>query len=67
MKIYVAGHKGMVGGAILRRLKNKVEVGEKHEIITRTRECLNLTEQAEVREFMQLERPDVGKRLANYI
>ena len=59
MKIYVAGHKGMVGGAILRRLKNKVEVGEKHEIITRTRECLNLTEQAEVREFMQLERPDL--------
>lgn len=58
MKIYVAGHKGMVGGAILRRLKNKVEVGEKHEIITRTRKCLNLTEQTEVRNFMEIERPD---------
>ena len=59
MKIYVAGHKGMVGGAILRRLKSRTKAGEKLEIITRTRECLDLTEQAAVLEFMELERPSM--------
>jgi GDP-L-fucose synthase len=54
-KIYVAGHRGMVGSAILRQL-----VGHKgHEIVTRTHEVLDLTTQPAVRDFMQSEQPDV--------
>ncbi len=54
MRVYVAGHRGMVGGAILRRLhSNGVET------ITRTREELDLMDQVAVRSFMQTERPDV--------
>ncbi|WP_037312717.1 GDP-L-fucose synthase [Ruegeria halocynthiae] len=58
-KIYVAGHRGMVGGAILRRLKERQAAGEALEVITRTHSELNLTDQAAVRDFMQSERPDV--------
>lgn len=54
-KIYLAGHNGMVGGAILRQLKAR---GEK-TIVTRTHAELDLTDQAAVRAFMQAERPDV--------
>ncbi|TNC71484.1 GDP-L-fucose synthase [Rubellimicrobium roseum] len=53
-RIYVAGHRGMVGGAILRRLLAE----GRHELITRTHAELDLTDQAAVREFMQVERPD---------
>lgn len=53
MKIYVAGHRGMVGGAILRRLQARGA-----EVITRTHAELDLTDQAAVRAFMQAERPD---------
>ena len=53
MRIYVAGHRGMVGSAIVRQL-NKTD----HQIITRTHAELDLTNQAAVREFMQAERPD---------
>lgn len=53
MRVYVAGHRGMVGGAILGRL-----VGQGVETITRTHAELDLTEQAAVRFFMQAERPD---------
>jgi len=35
-KIYVAGHRGMVGGAILRRLQARKDAGEALEFITRT-------------------------------
>jgi len=55
MKIYVAGHRGMVGGAILRQLQIRDDVA----LITRTHAELNLTNQAAVRTFMQAERPDV--------
>lgn len=55
MKIYVAGHRGMVGSAILRRLKARGE----DNIVTRTHAELDLTDQAAVREFMQMEQPDV--------
>ena len=58
-KIYVAGHRGMVGGAILRRLKNRQASGEDLQIVTRTHAELDLTNQAAVREFMQNERPNV--------
>ncbi|SLN39085.1 GDP-L-fucose synthase [Ruegeria meonggei] len=58
-KIYVAGHRGMVGGAILRRLKDRQAAGEALELLTRTHSELDLTDQAAVRAFMQVERPDV--------
>ncbi|WP_170516283.1 GDP-L-fucose synthase [Ruegeria atlantica] len=58
-KIYVAGHRGMVGGAILRRLQDRQAAGEALELITRTHSEVDLTDQAAVRDFMQAERPDV--------
>lgn len=57
MRIYVAGHRGMVGSAILRALKAGQEAGE-HELITRTHAELDLTQQGAVRDFMRRERPD---------
>ena len=59
MKIYVAGHRGMVGGAILRWLEARREAGEALDLITRAHAELNLTDQDAVRAFMQAERPDV--------
>jgi nucleoside-diphosphate-sugar epimerase len=59
MKIYVAGHRGMVGGAILRRLEARRAAGEPIELLTRSHAELDLTEQAAVRAFMAAERPDV--------
>lgn len=53
-KIYVAGHRGMVGGAILRRL----EARGADTVITRSSAELDLRDQAAVRAFMQAERPD---------
>ena len=58
-KVYVAGHRGMVGGAILRRLRDRQAAGEALELVTRTHAELNLTDQAAVRDFMQVEKPDV--------
>lgn len=55
MRIYVAGHRGMVGGAITRQLQ---ATGE-HEIITATSAELDLTQQVAVRNFMQVQKPDV--------
>ena len=54
-KVFLAGHRGMVGGAILRRL---VQDGDS-EVVTRTHPELDLTDQVAVRAFMQTERPDV--------
>lgn len=54
MKIYVAGHRGLVGSAILRRLNAKGQ----DNIVTRTHAELDLTDQASVRAFMQTEKPD---------
>lgn len=54
-KIYLAGHRGMVGGAILRALQARGD----SNIVTRTHAELDLTDQAAVRAFMQAERPDV--------
>jgi GDP-L-fucose synthase len=54
-KIYIAGHRGMVGGAILRRLQTR---GDAH-LITRTSSELDLTNQAAVKAFFEAERPDV--------
>lgn len=52
-KIYVAGHKGMVGSAIIRNLKQK---GFNH-IITRSSSELDLRRQTEVEEFFKSEKP----------
>ncbi|CUH89376.1 GDP-L-fucose synthase [Phaeobacter sp. CECT 5382] len=57
-KIYVAGHRGMVGGAILRQLEARRAAGEDLTLITRTSAELDLTDQMAVRDFMQTEKPD---------
>ena len=59
MKIYIAGHRGMVGGAILRKLEARKPDGEQPELLTRTSSELDLTNQRAVRDFMQAEKPDV--------
>ncbi len=59
MRVYLAGHRGMVGGAILRRLTARQEAGEDLDIVTRTHAQLDLTDQAAVRAFMADTRPDV--------
>ena len=53
-KIYVAGHRGLVGSAMVRRLEQE-GFGQ---IITRTHEELDLTRQAEVEAFFEKEKPD---------
>ncbi len=53
-KIYVAGHRGMVGSAIVRSLKAQGY----HNIITRTHEELDLYRQNDVEEFFAEEAPD---------
>ncbi len=54
-KIYVAGHRGLVGSAIVRSLREKGYTN----IIGRTHKELNLTSQQEVTDFFVKERPDV--------
>jgi GDP-L-fucose synthase len=54
IKIYVAGHRGMVGSAIVRNLQAK-GFGN---IVTRTHAELDLTDQQAVKEFLQKERPE---------
>lgn len=53
-KIYVAGHRGMVGSAIVRRLQN----AGYQNIITRTHAELDLTHQQSVNTFLKSEKPD---------
>ena len=53
--IFVAGHRGLVGSAIVRNLKAKGYT----DVIGRTHKELDLTNQAAVRTFFETERPDV--------
>ncbi len=70
-KIYVAGHRGMVGSAIVRKLKKEGFLN----IVTRTSEELDLRNQAAVNAFFETEKPayvvlaaaKVGGILANNI
>jgi GDP-L-fucose synthase len=52
-RVFVAGHRGMVGSAIVRRL----EALGYRDIVTRSREDLDLLDQAAVRAFFESERP----------
>ena len=52
-RVWVAGHRGMAGGAILRRLER-----EDCEIVTVGRETVDLRRQAEVEEWMAVTRPE---------
>ena len=54
MKIYIAGHKGMVGSAIARHLSADPE----NRIIQRTHAELDLTNQAAVEDFLEKEKPE---------
>ena len=67
-RIWVAGHRGMVGSAVVRRLEN-----ENCQIITAGRDVVDLTRQTQVEDWMAEEQPDavivaaakVGGILAN--
>ena len=68
-KIYVAGHTGLVGSAIVRALKTRGY----SQLITRSQNSLDLKDQGAVREFFGAEKPEyvflaaakVGGILAN--
>ncbi|QYM77895.1 GDP-L-fucose synthase [Horticoccus luteus] len=56
MKIYIAGDRGMVGSALVRRLTGEPGV----TVVTRSREKLDLEQQAQVEAFFAAERPEVA-------
>lgn len=53
-KIYIAGHRGMVGSAIVRRLK----AAGYTNLVTRDRKELNLLDQRSTHEFLSVEKPE---------
>ncbi len=53
-KIYIAGHRGMVGSAIMRQLERQGYTN----LVYRTRQELDLTNQAAVTHFFETEKPD---------
>lgn len=53
-RIFVAGHRGMVGSAIVRRLR----AAGSYDLVLRGREELNLLDQAAVHGFLREEKPD---------
>lgn len=69
MRVFIAGHRGLVGSALVRRLQSEPGV----ELVLRTRSELDLMDQQKVRQFFEDERPDrvyfaaakVGGILAN--
>ena len=54
LRVFVAGHNGMVGSALIRRLKKHANV----TLITRNRSVLDLTDQKLVYDFFQREKID---------
>ncbi|NCG08539.1 MAG: NAD-dependent epimerase/dehydratase family protein [Verrucomicrobia bacterium] len=55
-KIYISGHGGMVGAALVRQLR----AGGYQDLVTRSRAQLDLTDQAAVRDFYAEEKPEVA-------
>ncbi|MDP1633554.1 MAG: GDP-L-fucose synthase [Gallionellaceae bacterium] len=53
-KVFVAGHRGLVGSALMRQLEARGHTN----LITRTHAELDLTEQAAVRDFFEQEKPE---------
>ncbi|MDY5520095.1 GDP-L-fucose synthase [Campylobacter lanienae] len=53
-KIYIAGHRGLVGSAILRKLQNDGYLN----LIYKTHDELDLTNQQEVKKFFEIEKPE---------
>ena len=53
-KIYIAGHNGMIGSAILKILKKN----KKFKLIYETKNNLNLTNQKDVFRFLKIKKPD---------
>ena len=56
MKLFVAGHNGIVGGALVRRFQDEAGV----ELVLRSRRELDLTDQSAVETFYAAEKPDMA-------
>ena len=56
MKLFIAGHNGMVGGALVRRFSSEPGV----KLLLRTRRELDLISQSAVETFLAAEKPDVA-------
>ena len=56
MKLFIAGHRGMVGGALVRRWRTEPGV----DLVLRSRAELDLTNQAAVQAFFKAEKPDAA-------
>jgi GDP-L-fucose synthase len=56
MKVFIAGHNGMVGGALVRRFHREPDVA----LLLKSRAELDLTNQAAVEAFYQKEKPDIA-------
>ncbi|MBT5400179.1 GDP-L-fucose synthase [bacterium] len=56
IRVYIAGHQGMVGSAIVQQLKNQLE--NTVQLITCTHNELDLSNQLQVNDFMANEKPD---------
>ena len=55
MKIYVAGHRGLVGGSLVRKLSQD----KSNYIIKKNKSDLDLENPLEVHNYLKVERPDV--------
>ena len=55
-KVFISGHNGMVGSALIRAFNSRVE---EYEIITRNRTKLDLCNQPDVHHFLSSEKPDI--------
>jgi GDP-L-fucose synthase len=62
-KVYVAGHRGLVGGAVVRALERQGF----SNLLARSRKELDLTEQADVRKFFDHERPEAVVMAAAHV
>ena len=58
-KIYIAGHRGLVGSAIVRELENRGYTN----LIVRSHQELDLTNQTQVKFFFQQEKPNYVKAI----